>query len=133
MRTRAPMLVSFSTVAPRPTRCRLPIVTRSRTTARSPTITLSASVVPANTTAPVEIVQFAPIVRPGSGPRLAVELPPSAGRLPSTALSPTSVPAPIEQPSCTTTLAPNSTPSPIVTSSPTCRFGPRGSRLRLTP
>ena len=49
-----------------------------------------------------------PPSRPGSGSRRAVDWPPSAGRLPSTALSPTTVPAPIEQPSWTTALAPNS-------------------------
>ena len=45
------------------------MLTRSRTTARSPTITRSASVEPANTIAPVETVQRSPTRSPGSGSR----------------------------------------------------------------
>ena len=133
MRTRAPMrrVVLDRRAAPDDAVARRSC-TRSRTTREvADDRRRRASVVPAKTIAPVEIVQPSPIDEPrqrAARGRRAGRRAPGACRAPRCRRR--RVPAPIEQPSCTTTLAPNSTPSPISTSSPTCRFGPRGSARR---
>jgi hypothetical protein len=90
----APIVVSFSTNAPRPTTTSSSIVTRSRMHAWSPTITRAPIRVPAKTTAPVEMIAPSPISAGASGSFFVVERGESDGCLPTTAFSSTLTPSP---------------------------------------
>src|SRR5262245_14026454 len=98
----APMVVSFSTSEPRPTTTSSPSVTRSRMHAWSPTITRSPIVVPAKTTAPVEITLPAPIWAGERSSRFDVERGDRTGCFPTTAYSSTRTPSPSTVPGWTT-------------------------------
>src|SRR6185312_1518902 len=102
MRVRAPIVVSFSTSAPRPITTSSATSTRSRTQAWSPTITRAPSVEPANTIAPVEITVPSPTTAGGSASRFAVERGESVGCLPTTACSSTFTPSASTVPGWTT-------------------------------
>src|SRR6187401_463008 len=94
MRVRAPIVVSFSTSAPRPITTSSATATRSRTHAWSPTITRAPSVAPAKMIAPVDTTVPSPTTAGGSGSRFAVERGESVGCFPTTACSSTFTPSP---------------------------------------
>src|SRR5574338_1631157 len=102
MRVRAPIVVSFSTSAPRPITTSSATVTRSRTQDWSPTMTRAPRVEPANTIAPVEITLPSPTTVGARGSRFAVERGESVGCLPTTACSRTRTPSPSTVPGWTT-------------------------------
>src|SRR6187401_987199 len=102
MRVRAPIVVSFSTSAPRPITTSSATATRSRTHAWSPTITRAPSVAPAKTIAPVDTTVPSPTTAGGSGSRFAVERGESVGCFPTTACSSTLTPSPSTVPGWTT-------------------------------
>src|SRR5437763_7948899 len=101
MRVPVPTVLSFSISDPRPRMQSSPRSTRSRMHDWSPTMQFAPIVVPANTIAPVETTVPSPIRAGGSGSRLAVDLAPSDGCLPTTAFSSTRTPSPRIVPSYT--------------------------------
>src|SRR6188472_1460272 len=113
MRTRAPIVTSQSTVAPRPMTQPSPMTDRSRTNAWSPMI------VPRPMRAPANTIAWAQIAAPSSITSGAVVAAPAiderglrVGALPRIAPSWTTTPSPITTSSWTTTCAPKRTPSP---------------------
>ncbi len=81
----APIVVSFSTSAPRPITTSSPTTQRSRTQAWSPTITRAPIDVPAKTTAPVETTVPGPSSSGDSSSAVVVERGESTGCFPTTA------------------------------------------------
>src|SRR5438132_10680350 len=81
---------------------------------------------PASTTAPAQTVTPSPSCKPDTAP-WAEEPGASRGRLPSTAWSSITQPAPIAVPACTTTYAPKLTSSAMRTPAPSSSPGARTS------
>src|SRR3954471_14557024 len=113
MRVPLPIVVSFSTSAPRPTTTFSAISTRSRTHDWSPTMQAAPILEPAKTIAPAEITVPPPTSVGGRGSRFAVDFAPSVGCLPTNAFSSTRTPSPSTVPGYTVAVGWTSAIAPL--------------------
>src|SRR3954452_8658512 len=113
MRVPLPIVVSFSTSAPRPTTTFSAISTRSRTHDWAPRCVPAPTLERGKTIAPAEITVPPPISVGGRGSRFAVDFAPSVGCLPTTAFSSTRTPSPSTVPGYTVAVGWTSAIAPL--------------------